>query len=509
MIAMFFIISSVGSLDYSRIAPALKSGIPHTTVDGDRGAALRRVRRQERADPVAHLAARRDGRPHPGLRAHPRGHDGDRRHLPGLPRAPVLRRQRRRAHRRRVGRGHHRAARRHRRARPARHQEGAGVLDDQPARLHVPRLRSARLPGRGVHGARARLLQGHALPRRRFGHPRQRGQPGPAKNGRAAKAHAVHCVRVRPRVPRDQRHPTTVRLLRQGRDHLGQLLLERLRPVDHRGGGRRDHGDLHDPRDAADVLRQRAVPRRTRREPRRRWRGSRSRAGRGTGDGARGDARRRGARRARDLAHLTDGRLRQPARPGEAHPRSARDAVDDGRPVDHPRRPRRGDRVHQPAVHQLRVPDRLARPGVPRRHRAGRELVPPGGDARRRLGHDRVRRHLLRVDGLPPRPRRPGGRPARPPARAVRQALRSRVLLRRGDRPAGRRPRAGRRALAGDDVRPRHHRRRGQRHRADSCAAPRTACARRRPGSCASTRSGSCSASCSSCSTPWPERASR
>ncbi len=32
MIAMFFIISSVGSLDYSRIAPALKTGIPHTTV---------------------------------------------------------------------------------------------------------------------------------------------------------------------------------------------------------------------------------------------------------------------------------------------------------------------------------------------------------------------------------------------------------------------------------------------------------------------------------------------
>ena len=30
---------------------------------------------------------------------------------------------------------------------------------------------------------RARLLQGHALPRRRLGDPRQRGQPGPAAHG--------------------------------------------------------------------------------------------------------------------------------------------------------------------------------------------------------------------------------------------------------------------------------------------------------------------------------------
>ena len=41
--------------------------------------------------------------------------------------------------RRRLDRGRHRAARGDDRARPVRHQAGARVLDDQPARLHVPR----------------------------------------------------------------------------------------------------------------------------------------------------------------------------------------------------------------------------------------------------------------------------------------------------------------------------------------------------------------------------------
>ncbi len=41
------------------------------------------LRRQERADPALHLAPRRHGRPHARLGAHPRGHHGHRRRLPG------------------------------------------------------------------------------------------------------------------------------------------------------------------------------------------------------------------------------------------------------------------------------------------------------------------------------------------------------------------------------------------------------------------------------------------
>ncbi len=49
---------------------------------------LPRLHRQERADPALRLAPRRDGRPHAGLRAHPRGHHGHRGRLPLLsPRA--------------------------------------------------------------------------------------------------------------------------------------------------------------------------------------------------------------------------------------------------------------------------------------------------------------------------------------------------------------------------------------------------------------------------------------
>ena len=55
---------------------------------------------------------------------------------------------------------HHRAARRHGRDRPARHQARARVLDGQPARLHVPRGRRRRVQRGRLHGARARVLQG-------------------------------------------------------------------------------------------------------------------------------------------------------------------------------------------------------------------------------------------------------------------------------------------------------------------------------------------------------------
>ena len=61
-----------------------------------RAADLRRRDGQERPVPAPRLAARRDGGPDPGVRPHPRGHDGQRRRLPRRPRQPALRRRARR-----------------------------------------------------------------------------------------------------------------------------------------------------------------------------------------------------------------------------------------------------------------------------------------------------------------------------------------------------------------------------------------------------------------------------
>ena len=85
----------VPDLRVARIAQLLGDGRrgPPSAEHGDRhrAAPARRRDRQERPDPAAHLAARRDGRPDPGLRADPRRHDGDRRRVPHLSGEPVLR----------------------------------------------------------------------------------------------------------------------------------------------------------------------------------------------------------------------------------------------------------------------------------------------------------------------------------------------------------------------------------------------------------------------------------
>ena len=82
----------------------------------------------------------------------------------------------------------HRAVRRHHRRRPERHQEGAGLLDGQPARLHVPGRRRRRLRGRHLPHDHPRLLQGPAVPRLRLGHPRHARRAGHAPHGRPAQA---------------------------------------------------------------------------------------------------------------------------------------------------------------------------------------------------------------------------------------------------------------------------------------------------------------------------------
>ena len=77
--------------------------------------------------------------------------------------------------------GHgHRGHGRHHRPRADRHQEGAGLLHGQPARLHVPGLRRGRLRGGRLPPLHPRLLQGPALPRLGLGHPRPRRRAGHA-----------------------------------------------------------------------------------------------------------------------------------------------------------------------------------------------------------------------------------------------------------------------------------------------------------------------------------------
>ena len=108
----------------------------------------RRRRRQVGADPAADLAAGRDGGPDAGLRADPRGDDGDRRRLPDRPHAPDLRGGARRAGpRRRCSGAATLLARGPRRARPDGHQARDRLLDDVADRLHVPRGRDRRVRG--------------------------------------------------------------------------------------------------------------------------------------------------------------------------------------------------------------------------------------------------------------------------------------------------------------------------------------------------------------------------
>ena len=91
-------------------------------------------------------------------------------------------------HRHRHHRRRHRVLRGDDRRRPERHQEGARLLDGEPARLHVPRRRIRRLRGRHLPHDHPRLLQGAAVPRGRLGHPRHARRAGHAPHGRAAQA---------------------------------------------------------------------------------------------------------------------------------------------------------------------------------------------------------------------------------------------------------------------------------------------------------------------------------
>ena len=80
MLAMFLAFEAAGTISYARAERASdRTAAVH--LDGDRRAAVPGGGRQVGAAPALPVAARRDGGPHPGVGAHPRRDDGDRRRV--------------------------------------------------------------------------------------------------------------------------------------------------------------------------------------------------------------------------------------------------------------------------------------------------------------------------------------------------------------------------------------------------------------------------------------------
>jgi NADH-quinone oxidoreductase subunit L len=87
LIAMFLLVANFGTLTFTEIAAKLRTGprLAGRRGHGDRALPDAGRGGQERAVAALHLAAGRDGRPHAGLRADPRGHHGHGRRLHGRP----------------------------------------------------------------------------------------------------------------------------------------------------------------------------------------------------------------------------------------------------------------------------------------------------------------------------------------------------------------------------------------------------------------------------------------
>ena len=91
MIGILLLFLHTGSLRFDEIFRAIGAGASRGPVlTLARAARVRRRRREVRAGPAARLAAGRDGGPHAGQRADPRGDDGRRRGVPGRPRLPAV-----------------------------------------------------------------------------------------------------------------------------------------------------------------------------------------------------------------------------------------------------------------------------------------------------------------------------------------------------------------------------------------------------------------------------------
>lgn len=164
LIGLFALAADAGSFEIPKILGTVAAGgLDHPTLIAL--LLLMRRRGQVRAVPLAHLAPRRHGGPHPGLGAHPRRDDGRRRCLLHRPPPARLRGLLVRAGGHGRDGGRHDGRLRPGRHRPGRHQAGARVLHDRPARLHGRRPGRRRPRRRRVPPPVPRRLQGAPLPR--------------------------------------------------------------------------------------------------------------------------------------------------------------------------------------------------------------------------------------------------------------------------------------------------------------------------------------------------------
>ena len=397
--------------------------------------------REVRPAAAPHLAPRRDGGPHPGLRPDPRGDHGHRGRLPDRPHAPPLHRgAHRRRHLRLPGPGDadlrgDGGARGH--GPEADHR----LLDDQPDRLHGGRRLDRRLRGGPLPPDEPRVLQGASV---HGGRLRDRGDgrhPEHRPDGRLSARPAVHVRALDRGRPGAGRLPRHLGLLLQGRDPRLRVRARRL---------------LLDPRDRR--LRGRLPDRHLRlpdrlpgRLPRAMSGGSRARAGApGPRRAAEPDDGREGGH-GRRLPRPRAPDRRAGAADGDRHG-GARPGVDLRRLGAGPRRRSRPRHVPGADLRGLaaaqRPPFHRGRLGRARGRRGAR----PAGD----------RNRLLPLRGRPPDPRAPASQGARRLHLPGQQVVLRRAL-RRARLPAADRDRPLRERRAGEGRRAGDRRRDGRR----------------------------------------------